>query len=371
MGSISYGAVAPAPIPPWQSKVDSWVLETADTGETEFLVFLSEQADLGEAARLPNKPRRANTSIRPHRHGGAHAGAPAPGAQTSRPGVSAVLGREHDLGARGHADVQALAQRGDVAHIYANPAVHVDEPNAEPASRRPQARPARRRRVEHRQGQRAGGLGRGLHRPGRRNRRAGHRLPVGSSGTERQVPRLGGPAANHNYNWHDAIHTTTHSSSCGANSPAPCDDYGHGTHTMGTMVGDDRAGNQIGMAPGARWIGCRNMDTAGARRPPTPNATSGSSRRPRSRQPRPDKAPDVINNSWAACPAKAAPTRRPADRGPEGPRRRHRHGAVGGKQRLGLQHRARPGRDLAESFTVGATNQRQQTASPISAAAAR
>ena len=29
---------------------------------------------------------------------------------------------------------------------------------------------------------------------------------------------------------------------------------------MGTAVGDDGAGNQIGMAPGAKWIGCRNMD---------------------------------------------------------------------------------------------------------------
>ena len=32
------------------------------------------------------------------------------------------------------------------------------------------------------------------------------------------------------------------------------------THTIGTMIGDDGAGNQIGMAPGAKWIGCRNMD---------------------------------------------------------------------------------------------------------------
>ena len=35
---------------------------------------------------------------------------------------------------------------------------------------------------------------------------------------------------------------------------------GHGTHTIGTAVGDDGLGNQIGMAPGAKWIGCRNMD---------------------------------------------------------------------------------------------------------------
>ncbi|HSJ57459.1 MAG TPA: S8 family serine peptidase, partial [Anaerolineae bacterium] len=46
------------------------------------------------------------------------------------------------------------------------------------------------------------------------------------------------------------------SNSCGG---TVCDNNGHGTHTMGTMVGDDGA-LQIGVAPGARWIACRNMD---------------------------------------------------------------------------------------------------------------
>ncbi len=54
---------------------------------------------------------------------------------------------------------------------------------------------------------------------------------------------------NHNYNWHDAWDNTA----------VPFDDGQHGTHTMGTILGDDGQGNQIGMAPGARWIGCRNM----------------------------------------------------------------------------------------------------------------
>ncbi len=53
----------------------------------------------------------------------------------------------------------------------------------------------------------------------------------------------------HTYDWHDAWD----------NSPIPFDDGQHGTHTMGTMVGDDGNGNQIGIAPGATWIGCRNM----------------------------------------------------------------------------------------------------------------
>ena len=68
-----------------------------------------------------------------------------------------------------------------------------------------------------------------------------------------------GVMADHNYNWHDAIHDSI-GNPCGNDSPFPCDDLGHGTHTIGTAIGDDGMGNQIGMAPAAKWIGCRNMD---------------------------------------------------------------------------------------------------------------
>ncbi|WP_211341545.1 S8 family serine peptidase [Myceligenerans xiligouense] len=54
-----------------------------------------------------------------------------------------------------------------------------------------------------------------------------------------------GGAFDHDYNWFSTGGT------CG---DVPCDDNGHGTHTMGTMVGDDGAGNQVGVAPDARWI---------------------------------------------------------------------------------------------------------------------
>ncbi len=102
----------------------------------------------------------------------------------------------------------------------------------------------------------------------------------------------------HNFNWHDAIHTT--GSNCGANSPMPCDDNNHGTHTMGTMVGDDGAGNQIGMAPMAKWIGARNMN-AGVGTPSTYNECWQWFLAPtdlNNQNPTPSKAPDVINNSW-------------------------------------------------------------------------
>jgi len=45
----------------------------------------------------------------------------------------------------------------------------------------------------------------------------------------------------------------------------PCDDNGHGTHTMGTMVGSNNPAltNNIGMAPGAQWISCKAFDQNG------------------------------------------------------------------------------------------------------------
>ncbi len=125
----------------------------------------------------------------------------------------------------------------------------------------------------------------------------------------------------HNYNWHDSIHNDLDgdgSNPCGFDSPEPCDDHGHGTHTMGTMAGNDMdpgdptwpagANNAIGIAPGAKWMACRNMEE-GVGRPSTyiecfewftapwpiggdPNVDGD-----------PAKAPDVINNSWGCPPS--------------------------------------------------------------------
>lgn len=112
-----------------------------------------------------------------------------------------------------------------------------------------------------------------------------------------------GTAASHDYNWHDAIHNATPANPCGSDAPAPCDDDGHGTSTASLVVGDDGAGNQVGMAPGARFISCRNMDQ-GVGTPArytecfqfflAPTDHNGGN-------PRPDLAAHVINNSWG-CP---------------------------------------------------------------------
>jgi subtilisin family serine protease len=115
-----------------------------------------------------------------------------------------------------------------------------------------------------------------------------------------------GDTADHNYNWHDAIHSE--GGTCGPDSDEPCDDHGHGTHTMGIAVGDDGAGSQIGMAPGAQWIGCRNMDV-GVGTPATyiecfefflaPYPLDGDPLL----NGEPSLAPHVVNNSWACPPS--------------------------------------------------------------------
>jgi subtilisin family serine protease len=105
---------------------------------------------------------------------------------------------------------------------------------------------------------------------------------------------LGGGVFDHNYNWHDP------SNVCGSPSLAPCDNNGHGTHVTGTMVGDDGAGNQIGVAPAAKWIaakGCELSTCSDAALLSSgqfvlaPTDLQGNN-------PDPALRPHVVNNSW-------------------------------------------------------------------------
>lgn len=109
---------------------------------------------------------------------------------------------------------------------------------------------------------------------------------------------------NHDYAWHDAIHAIN--SSCSADSTAPCDDHGHGTHVTGTVAGDDPvSGARTGVAPGAQWIGCRNMNQGAGTASSyiecfqwflAPTRIDGT-------DPRPELAPAIISNSWACPPS--------------------------------------------------------------------
>jgi subtilisin family serine protease len=95
----------------------------------------------------------------------------------------------------------------------------------------------------------------------------------------------------HNYNWFDPLHHC---------SGKPCDTFGHGTHTMGTMVGDDGGANQIGVAPAAKWIEAAAL--------PDGNGTDQSlldsgqwviaPTNLKGKKPKPELRPDVVSNSW-------------------------------------------------------------------------
>src|SRR6266540_2262866 len=111
---------------------------------------------------------------------------------------------------------------------------------------------------------------------------------------------LGGGSFDHNYNWFDPSFV------CGSPSLAPCDNNGHGTHTMGTMVGDDGdpGTNQIGVAPHARWItakGCESSSCslsallASGQWMLAPTDLNGNN-------PRPELRPNIVSNSWGDGP---------------------------------------------------------------------
>jgi subtilisin family serine protease len=105
---------------------------------------------------------------------------------------------------------------------------------------------------------------------------------------------LGGGSFDHDYSWLAGDDS----------SAAPLDGHGHGTHTVGTMVGDDGGSNQIGMAPGAEWIACSGCPYGACSTSalltcgqwiaaPYPVSEPGS--------PDPSRRPHVVNNSWSDC----------------------------------------------------------------------
>ncbi len=111
-----------------------------------------------------------------------------------------------------------------------------------------------------------------------------------------------------NYNWY--VPTESSKSYCGgAAATAPCDWNSHGTHTMGTMVGDDGIpgdlGHHIGMAPQAEWVACMGCDstTPGSECPDNSLTTCAewviAPTDLNGENPDPSKAPNIVNNSWS------------------------------------------------------------------------
>jgi serine protease AprX len=275
-------------------KISARVLnETANGDVTEALVVLSQQADLTAAAHLRTKLAKGRFVVNTLRGVASRTQAPIISLLEQR-GIPYrpfwIVNMIQVTGNR--ALMEELAARDDVKQIDANPYVRTALPYPTAFDTE---QPARIEwnitKVKAPKVWKLGFKGQGL-------------VVAGAdTGVQWDHPALkghyrgwNGTQVNHDYNWHDA--TPDH-------SPVPIDPNSHGTFTVSEMVGDDGHGNQIGVAPGAQWIACRNMDQNGTGSPTSytecfqfliaPYPVAGG-------QGNPALAPDSINNSWI-CPA--------------------------------------------------------------------
>jgi serine protease AprX len=269
------------------------MVETENGKTTDALVVLVEQADLRPAASLQTKTEKGTFVVNALKEV----------ANRTQPPVLRML---DSLAVSyqpffivnmikitgGRNLVQQLAARTDVAHIDANPYVHTALPKPTGVdTAHVDTIEWNIVRVKAPDVWNLGYTGTGL-------------VVAGAdTGVQWDHPALkphyrgwDGQNSSFDYNWHDAVQ----------NSQTPIDPHGHGTFTVSEMVGDDGQGNQIGVAPGAKWIACRNMDSGGNGTPawytecfqyliapyPYNDPQHGD----------PTKAPDSINNSWV-CPA--------------------------------------------------------------------
>ena len=292
----------------WEHKVETAVLEAASRGPTECLVLLAEQPNLADAAALESKEAKGQFVFETASRLAERTQAPL------RKWLTAA-GVEHQsfwivnmLWVRAELRIlEELARDATVARIVENTPLQREASWIGTATlpQRPGLPPETNNGIEWNVAQiRAPEVwAQGV---------TGEGAVVGGMDTgyqwdhpalARQYRGSRQEGARHDYNWHDAIHGGDGPVECPPDSPVPCDgDFtGHGTHTMGTMVGDDGAGNRIGAAPGARWIGCRcweQTERTALRYVSecfqwfvAPTDLQGLN-------PEPALAPHVINNSW-------------------------------------------------------------------------
>ena len=292
-----------------ETKLDPRVFAGKAAGEpASFLVVMREQADLSGAEAFREKAEKGRFVFEALRAQAETAQAPLRAALDAAGVRYRTFYLVNMLEVEGNRSLAAeLAAREDVALIAANPEVSFsrgpDTPEAaapssvsrltSPATVEPNIAKVGAPSVWSR-----GFTGQGIV------------VGMADTGTAWEHPVLkshyrgfDGTAVSHDYNWHDAIHNAALANPCGSDAPAPCDDDNHGTATASLVVGDDGLGNQLGMAPGARFISCRNMDQ-GVGTPArytecfqfflAPTDHNGAN-------PRPDLAAHVINNSWG-CP---------------------------------------------------------------------
>ncbi|MFI5632724.1 S8 family serine peptidase [Streptomyces sp. NPDC051664] len=286
--AFAQSAADPSPV---TAKVDSAVLDTVAKGkESTFFVVLKKQADLSAAKGKRShaaKARSAFSALRAE-------------AKSSQQPLQAFLDKEK-VGYRsfwianavevtgGENLVDALAKRPDVASIVKEHTYKLDRTESKSTDAATDADPTaaewgvqdiKADQVWDQYDDRGEGIV----------------IANVDSGVQYDHPALkgnyrgnnGDGSFTHDYNWYDPTGQCTTS--------APCDNNGHGTHTMGTMVG---AGG-VGVAPGAKWIAAKGCESSSCSDSSllaagqwilAPTDHTGQN-------PRPDLAPDIVNNSW-------------------------------------------------------------------------
>lgn len=111
------------------------------------------------------------------------------------------------------------------------------------------------------------------------------------TGVDLSHPDLASRWRGGNNSWFDPYHQHTTPSDLAGNSS------GHGTWTVGVMVGGDAGGSAIGVAPGAQWIAAKIFDDQGKGNFANIHAAYQWLLDPDG-NPNSDDAPQVVNNSW-------------------------------------------------------------------------
>jgi len=286
-------------------KIAPWVIEhTANGQRAEFFVVLADQADLRPAATLTTKAEKGRFVYDAVRKKSQETQGPILRWLRERAIEHRSFYIVNAILVKGSREIaEALAARPDVARVEGNPRIRNALPQPEPGSpSQPQTPETIEPGIAYTHAPDVWALG-----------FRGQGITVAGADTGQRWTHNAlkphyrgwdGVTADHNYNWHDSIHDSI-GNPCGNDSPFPCDDNGHGTHTIGTAIGDDGMGNQIGMAPGARWVGCRNMDQGNGTPARyiecmewflAPYPIGGG-------QGDPLRAPDITSNSWVCPPS--------------------------------------------------------------------
>lgn len=294
---MSVGLASPAQTSSSAGKIAPRVLAETQNGKTtEAMVVLGEQADIRPAYSLSTKDEKGQFVVNTLREVANRTQAPILRMLDSL-GVSHesfyIVNMIKVTGGRNL--MQQLAARNDVASIDANPHVRTALPYSG--------------RVDN--GNHVSTIEWNILRvkaPDVWNlgfRGEGYVVAGADTGVQWDHPALkshyrgwDGQNVKHDYNWQDLVE----------HSATPFDPNSHGTFTASEMVGDDGQGNQIGVAPGAKYIACRNMDVNGTGSPATyagcfqfflaPYPVNGDPNKGD-----PTKAPHSINNSWLCPPS--------------------------------------------------------------------